>query len=561
MSHRTLPLLATLAVTALLGSHAVAADDAPTTKTFDEKGFSITVPSGWSLEDAPEQDAANGYVVVGQKEVSAGVVGKLWVLVKDASGAAADSLLSETRDNVVRGLAEAKAEDTVTQAWGGSDDARMVRIVGKATNGTKSVSKIYGAVANGRFHQLHLRAYGGAEEKLGADFDAIASGYKMLDLVGAAPGEPGAGAEAPKPDARTIRFAKRGFVWKLPAPPAEADAPRWDLLAASEAKPDRAVGEPGLLAVGVLHKEEERFVELHIRAMQGQAGATPKGIINNDENFDDFAKGNFEGTPAPEIDEDYPLGNIRGASRTMTGKGKDGKPLFARIVFVSIRDVIYQVLVLAGGGAEKAHRDAIKAAMAGIQWEDTKEGPRGPWGVPYPSLSQPRKGLAALGQDAKIVALGIEGKKPAAFGFINADPGNDAAKSFVLAAEGRKGAAYMFVGIRKMDATSFQRASPPRDIDSVIDEREGDWKNVVGEPKTATQRGGKATKVVATWQGSKGFTYEFTGEGNGQPVVERGWVVKNGTRVFHVITQYVGVGAEAAFAQDWKSMQSSIRFQ
>jgi hypothetical protein len=64
------------------------------------KGFSITVPSGWRLDDAPEQDASAA-VVVGQKEVSAGVVGKLWVLVKDG-GRRTDSLLSETRDNVVR---------------------------------------------------------------------------------------------------------------------------------------------------------------------------------------------------------------------------------------------------------------------------------------------------------------------------------------------------------------------------------------------------------------------------------------------------------------------------
>src|SRR5205085_6555484 len=108
--------------------------------------------------------------------------------------------------------------------------------VGKASNGTKSVSRIFGAIANGQYHQLHLRAYGGSEEKLAADFDAIAAGYKLLNANGAG----GGGADTPAtPNARAIRFSKRNFSWKLPPADTDATKPRWDPAADADAKPDR----------------------------------------------------------------------------------------------------------------------------------------------------------------------------------------------------------------------------------------------------------------------------------------------------------------------------------
>ena len=58
-----------------------------------------------------------------------------------------------------------------------------------------------------------------------------------------------------------------------------------------------------------------------------------------------------------------------------------------------------------------------------------------------------------------------------------------------------------------------------------------------------TQRAGKANKTQASFSGGKGFAYQFEGTGEGQPVVEQGWIVTAGKNVYWVRAQFAGKDA------------------
>src|SRR5205085_5809304 len=130
----------------------------------------------------------------------------------------------------------------------------------------------------------------------------------------------------------------------------------------------------------------------------------------------ELVKANFDGVPVPEVDEDYKIGNLHGAMRSFTGKSKDGKPLYIRVALMTIRHVLYELLIVAHDKAEKEHRDAIKAAIAGLVWDDATEGVRGPWASPIPATTMARKDSSELGKDSPIIAAGLNGTKPAALG-------------------------------------------------------------------------------------------------------------------------------------------------
>jgi hypothetical protein len=405
-----------------------------------------------------------------------------------------------------------------------------------------------------------------------ADFDAIAAGYKLLALGSSGGGEGGASPPAGG-DSRTTVFDKRGFRWTLPPAPEAADKPRWDFLQDSEADPHRTLEDSGLLAHAQLHAGENGLAAIWVLAPKISGGGTDaKGFVNNDHNFKDLIENNFEGTPAPDIDEDVKLGNKRGASRSLTGKGKDGRALWIKEVFVSVRDVLTIVRVAAWEKAERTNKAEIDAAVQGFAWEDTSEGFRGPWVSPLPASSVGRKEgktptpevpfLAEdAGKAAPIVVAGLSGTKPAAFTRVRFNAEASSLANILYLAEGRKPNGYMFFSIWRAQAAAFQNPKAPKTIESVIDEHETNWKDGLAEPKTLTQRGGKANKVAGDFKGNKGFRYEFSGKGADVPVFERGWVFKAGQSVYWIRTQYVGPEAEKAFEPDWKAFASSLKFE
>ena len=575
------PRLAALAIVALAlalhvpVSRALAEGDESTTKSFDDKNFSITVPKGWTVEDPTEDDQKGGYVCVARRPVAPSVYASAWFLVANAGSTTLDAFFEQLRSMKVAKLEDQSVTGPETLAWGGAVDAKYMRIAGKS-GGSKVVSRIYGAVVAGRYHQLEFRAFNGADEKVAAEIDAIAEGYKFLKGgTGAASTKPKGTDGAPPedglakvdPEKASARIEKYHLAWNLPKPPKADEAPFWkftplglsrlgssgDDTPSGRAKESLALLEPAQATDGNL--------QVLLRAGVVEPGFLPSAAVSEDDNFRSMVSSLFDGTPVPNVDQEVSLGNWHGASRSYTGKGKDGKGLYVRLIFAVLKGVSYDFQISGSDGSESRHLDDIKRALAGLRWDDVNEGVRGPWAAPFKSATDERKDWIDFGKDATRKAGVVTVKKPAAFGVLKFSASEEAFSSWLHAFEARKQGAYCFVGIQRFDYAWMQRSIPPREPDALIDEFESTWKNAVAEAKTLTQRSGKANKTAASLAGARGSTYEFEGLGDGKPFVERGWVLKSGQHVIWIRAQFGGKDAETILAADFKKLLQSIRIE
>ena len=203
------------------------------------------------------------------------------------------------------------------------DDARFLRVAGM-DNGSKVVSRVFGAIVEGRYHQLEVRGYNGAEDRIGEEMQAIFDGYAFLKGAAAKPKtgggggapDPGAGGSAaPAEGELSIKFPKVGLTWSLPKPAKEGESPVWAFKA--EGNRNLAKGDSGQLARADL---SDAAVDLHIelRISNAPAGQTPKDLVGDDEAFRKMMKDNFDGTAVPNVDEQVQIGNWHGASRSYT---------------------------------------------------------------------------------------------------------------------------------------------------------------------------------------------------------------------------------------------------
>lgn len=549
-------------VAVLLSARASRADDGPTTKAYSDKNFSMTIPKDWTIEDVEAGNADAGYVCVARRSVTASMIASAWALVRDAAGSNLDDLMAQVRDNKVRDLEQVTADDPVSVDWAGAQGAKYLRVVGKAKNGSKSLFRVFGAIVHSKFHQLDIRAFNGVEEKIGGELDAVAAGYKFLAGAKAGPGggEGGTPPEGAPAGANSVRFDKLGCTWTLPKAPEEPDKPRWAFASGEGGNPHLDGTSDGTLAAAGFSAGEGGAAEISVHVHPGKPGLTAKAAIGNDDNFSHLVDA-FEGTPVPNLDEDVKIGNWHGAARSFAGKSKtSGKPLFIRVVLATLRAALYEVRLTAEDKAEQKYKAEIQAALSGIRWDDTGEGVRGPWAAPFPSTTETRKDSADVGRETTIIAAGVRGTKPAAFSRIKWDATNDSFKNYSYAAEARKPGAYMFFSIWRVPAGVFQRSIPPRAPESKIDEHEGEWKNVLQDPETMTQTKGKANKIPDAFKGLKGFRYEFKGIGDGNPFLERGWVIHSGQWIYWIRTQYGGKDGENAFKDEWKDLLGSLKF-
>jgi hypothetical protein len=179
----------------------------------------------------------------------------------------------------------------------------------------------------------------------------------------------------------------------------------------------------------------------------------------------------------------------------------------------------------------------------------------------FPSVTSPRPDASDAGKDAVIKQTLFTVKKPAAFAtirFVATDKGFD---KWAYAMEARKAGAYMFVGVQKFADSWLKNSIPIQTPVTLIDEYENKWMNAVGDPKTMTQKAGKANKIADTLRGAKGHRYEFSGTYEENPFLERGWVVTSGSNVVWVKVQFGGKDAEAAFANEAKLILGTMKIE
>jgi len=535
------------------------------TREFPEHNFKWTVPAKWEFADPAEADKSAGFVVTARRVVSPGVEVTGYVLVRDAGGASVDANLQQVRDNKSRKLTDVDAK-IESVGWAGAEQGHVLRILGKAENKGVVASLVYGGIVSGKYHQLDLRSANGANHEIEGEIAAAAKGYRFLAGAKAAD-DPAPGAQPGTDDALKRRFEKLALTWTLPKAPEPTEPPpgsdqkepsKYDVGFGTEGNKDIALLESGLAGVGVLNRDGAAAVVILLELPKAKADVSSLDVIKNEGNFDG-AKEMFEGVPFPAMDADTHLGNALASSRTMSGKGKDGRPLWFRWYATTIRKQLYLARVEAHDRAEITNKDWIKAALDGLHWDDTKSGVRGPYVTPFSTASENRgTDWQDFDKKAPFEHSTFSLTKPPAFGRLKFVATDDPFKTWVFAGEARAPEGLVFVGIRRFDAKAFQ--TQKKEPDSLIDDFENEWKNGMDEPKTRP-KSEKQNKKADSFRGGKGSSYDFSGTKEGNPVVEHGWVVKSGQNVFWVRAQFVGKDAEKPLTDDWEALMKSIKFK
>ena len=584
MRHRPSPsasllVLLLACVATLVGPRPVRADGEQT-KEFTAENFKMTVPAGWTFQEPAAADREFGYVTVVKRVVSPGVEVSAWVLVRDAGGSGSvTSMFAQVKENKQKALADTKVEEHDV-SWSGAGSSRMMKIVGKAANGSVIASYIYAGIVSGKYHQLELKCTNGAHAEIAAEVEAVAKGYRFLAgaVADEDPAPPAPGGDAPPGDAppgdtpaaadpRVRRMDGLGLTWTLPK---EYKAPeirnpqdgtsrqpeaKWGF--GSEGKPGIKKGEQGLVCLAGLVVDDETVVTVRVIVQKEQPGATPQGFVRNEGNFEDDAK-NFKGSAIPNIDDDCTIGNWRGASRSLKGVSQaTDKPLFLKFYFAVLKGVVYQIVVIADDKAEQTHDKWIKATVQGLVWDDTNEGVRGPWVTPFPSYTAVRTdGMKVSKKNEPFSHSTMSMTLQPEWIRLKFSATVQGFETYVTAAETRAQDAYAFVSVQKFPADAFTRQK--KEPESLIDDHEGAWSNEMSDPKT--RENPKTNKKPSSFKGGKGASYEFSGTKDGQPFVERGWVVKSGQNVFWVKIQLGGKAGDSTLGPLAKKLVDSIKF-
>lgn len=498
-----------------------------------------------------------GYDAKAKRPVSTGIECSANVFVKPTGGATLDTFVDYEGQQAV-GASET-SEDEADVEWAGVSGAKAITLLGKEENGSSIKWFVRAAIVGDNYHQVAVRSVNAAHADVGSEIDEVLAGYRVLSAPAAAEGG-GAPATAMKRE-----FPNVGLTWTLPeggerkAPPVKDGDPErvWKWGFAAQGNPGLARGQDGLLAVAALNLNESQLIvaELGLPKVNTQ-DIPPAGIVKTEQNFEEIAKQNFEGTPIPNIDADCKVGNARGAYYTMSGKNsQDGKPLFIRLYFVTLQQQLFRLVITARDGAESSESDFLKALVNGLAWTDTTVGIRGPILAPFQTSTTDRKNWKDLGKKREIVGS-VSLKKPPQFGELSLS----GAQGYLFAAETRKPGAYLFVAVIKDDAAKIGQGSPPFSLQSMVDKHENDWKTEMANPKTRN-KGEKANSKEATFKSGKGHSYEFSGEKDGFPFLEKGWVVKAGKDIVWVRAQFGGKDAEKTLGGDWKDLQNTINFK
>jgi hypothetical protein len=564
-------LRSALAVLAFAVAAPSVAGEIPSTRADAQRGFEWTVPAKWEFADAAEADRSAGYVLTANRVVSPGVEAKAFVVVRDASDL--DTAILTIKDNKSKALKDPEVSESFVP-FAGASDAKGLKITGKAENGSRVTWFVRAAIADGKYHEMSVRATNGAHAEIPKEIDEVFAGYKTgyteSPTGGEAGGAPaGGGAEAPAETGPKLKqeFGKLGLTWTLPPggkkelpPVKEGDPERlYEWAFAQQGDPNIGPEAFGLLAVAAFNFNGATMVSIDLRIVKftDVADPDPAKLVDVEHLFQETEKENFDGTPIPNIDHDYKVGNARGAHKTFTGKDKEGKPLFIRTLFVTLKRVTYRVVVVAHDGFEQKESAWIKEALDGLQWADTTAGIRGPIASPFISAAGPRdKEWIKFNEVAKIIGH-AEVKKPKQFGMLDV---KTVSPSFKFAAETRKPGAYLFVSIQWFPPGAFGAGFPPKTIEGLIDELEGEFANAMDKSVTRAKPD-KPPRKEGSFRGGKGWTYEWTGEKGGVPYLERGWVVRTTKNVFFVRSQYGGKDAVKVLEPDWKELESSIKLE
>src|SRR5688572_27432500 len=135
-------------------------------------------------------------------------------------------------------------------------------------------------------------------------------------------------------------FPKANLAWTLPAPPSEAEKPRWQW--SSPGNQSLGKGDKGDLASAAFGVSDT-LIAVEVSILPAMPGAVVEAFINEQSNLDNINK-NFDPVPTPQTVLEMEIGNWRGGAIVATGKNASTqKPLQIRWYLVVLKGIVYVI--------------------------------------------------------------------------------------------------------------------------------------------------------------------------------------------------------------------------
>jgi hypothetical protein len=552
----------------------------PEPKSFAAKNAQLRLPSAaWDWVDVTAQEAADGYLAraVRRLESDANVYVDAYAYVSPTGGQTLAEQMTQLLDAAASDFGNTFKKQIQKARMAGLDGSVAV-VRGTTTGGGPGLYLYYGVLAKDSFHHLLVKAFNGAEGKLGAEIDTLRRGYRLLSGGGPEEPAPAAGtslaeveakagatpqggdsgaAEPPKQEGNVFLFEKRNFRWTLP------QGPEWKVALIGGDKvmelqtvlpgvkepprpgmqPDETPAKPAKLTVHMFH-------------VAAKPGGLPEPTVRSPDQQQQMTDKNFDkvDTSKTQVKGDQAVGNHRGSAVQFAGTNGDAYR-YMRVYIVHLRGEQFQWTMFMDGdrNVDDVLQPVVKELFQGVEFLETKEGVRGPValvGVPHWVLP---RGEPGDGKEASYA--GFSAKRPKDWHKLevqNPDRGHQ------LTWEHRSpdGSSYQVLQITALRAEDLGD-NKIKDED-LVTKRETYWRQNVDDPVTVAK--GKDPWFPANFDKAKGVGYRFSGTWLGVPYVEHGWVVKNKSLMYQIRHQYGGADAEKAAEKAAKAADKFVKF-
>ena len=591
---RTLIACFVLALLAALPASFVATSqvaEAGPSREFKEYGFKWALPDDWAFGSTSAQDKKYGIVAVAECSMASV---KVWVYTAPTEGLGLDERVKDVKAQGSGGMG-----DVNRTAVG---DTTLSGIKGKVVamkidaDGNEGHFRTYIIESGGKFYQMIVQAWHGAHSDEREAINGVRKGFRLLDGAGGTDkdeafdefgsgddsgddeggddsgsnggGNNGGGSandDWPRGGAEkvgnTVKLPTHNLEWTLPAdsPFRWTDAPtketeREGRFVVARAKVERKAKqeyEKDRPASTVMLDLIIQDIPPGLKVNTWVKGGMATDNVKNWKFFDDISSGKTRTFESKKV------GNLKGGAIIKLEGKKDGRSTMLLMFTATLRDKWYIFRAYAQGASDiyKHMRKDIAEAVKGVKYLDTSELMRGPLIGAIPDFAWHRG--KDKDKEKTYKGPGYTFKKPKGMQYVQVRDSMNRDIRFTGEMRNEEGDAYLYFEIRSYRLNIPNTPNPKPE--KFVSKRGEDWSAGAGESANVGKKKGELGKK-GTFRGAKGLKYEFTGDLNGVPYLEKGYVVKHKANMLWFKFQFGGKDAEKKLKKMAKAVEKGVKF-
>ncbi len=563
-------------------------------KDFASEGFSWALPDGWVFGTVSPDEKQHGIVAKADCE-DASITAYVYTQQSDLDVAGRVNDIKGAGGEGIGRVAKQVVKDTTL---GGIKGKVVIKRI-KADGGGEGHFRTYVIHTGGRFYQLIVQAWHDSQSGQVEGLNALRRGFQLAkpgkakhadesfdevdggdsDGADGADGADGGGAtngggggdgrpanwpaSGPTLEGRCVKLPEHNLEWTLPDGPL-----RW--IGAI----DNPKAESGrfMWAGGRIERKKKEFEKdtpdtnqliLDVIAQKAPPGFKPSDFVTGSR-AQDLIQEQWRtltdiNTSKTRNKDEVKVGNASGAYVKFEGT-QNGMHRVVMMFVVVLRGQLYFFRGIGDG-----HTDAYKhlaphvgKALKGIKFLETREDQRGPLAIESVPDFAAKRG-DGHGKEKSYTLPGITFEKPPEMAKVPAGGSMERELRWAGEARSEDGKAYLYFDVSAWQL-NISNVPNPKEED-IINKRAQQWKAGAGETASRSKKDKPPFFKKGSFGRGKGLKYEFTGDIDGVPFVEEGYVVKYKNNLLRFRFQYGGEDAEKKLKDLIKSVKKGIKWK